>query len=165
MMDTSYRKGRAMKRKQIALACAVAALTVAPGVMANEIYRWTDADGNVHYEDRPTGAPNEERIDITYRRTDDIVVRNRIDARLDAQAAREEAKSIAAAAEKEAAENAAVQAERKQACERSRARLESYLQARRLYRTDDNGERIYLDDTQREEARRKVEERIAETCS
>ena len=154
-----------MKRKQIALACAVAALTVAPGVMANEIYKWTDEDGNVHYEDRPTGAPSEERVDITYRRTDNSIVRTRIDARLEAQAAREEAKSVAAAAEKEAAENAAAETERKQACERSRARLESYLQARRLYRTDDNGERVYLDDSQREEARRKAEEQIAEFCS
>ena len=154
-----------MKRKQIALACAVAALTVAPGVMANEIYKWTDDDGNVHYEDRPTGAPSEERVDITYRRTDSSVVQKRIDARHDAQAAREEAKSVAAAAENEAAENAAAQAERKQACERSRARLDSYLQARRLYRTDDSGERVYLDDSQREEARRKAEEQIAEFCS
>ena len=154
-----------MKRKQIALACAVAALTVAPGVMANEIYKWIDADGNVHYEDRPTGAATEERIDITYRRTDNSVVRKRIDARLDAQSAREEAKSVAAAAEKEAADNAAAENERKQACERSRARLESYLQARRLYRTDDSGERVYLDDSQREEARRKAEEQIAEFCS
>lgn len=154
-----------MKRKQIALACAVAALTVAPGVMANEIYKWTDDDGNVHYEDRPTGAPSEERIDISYRRTDNTVVQKRIGARHDAQSAREEAKSVAAAAEKEAAENAAAEAERKQACERSRARLDSYLQARRLYRTDASGERVYLDDSQREEARRKAEEQIAEFCS
>lgn len=154
-----------MTRKQIALACAVAALTVAPGVMADEIYKWTDEDGNVHYEDRPTGAPSEERVDITYRRTDNSVVQKRIGARLDAQAAREEAKSVAAAAEKETAENAAAEAERKQACERSRTRLESYLQARRLYRTDDAGERVYLDDSQREEARRKAEEQIAEFCS
>ena len=154
-----------MKRRQIALACAVAALTIAPGVTANEIYKWTDADGNVHYEDRPSGAPTEERIDIGYRRTDRGAVRQRVQARLDAQASREEARSAAAAAEQEAAENAAAEAERQQACERSRARLESYLQARRLYRTDDAGERVYLDDAQREEARRKAEEQIAEFCS
>ncbi|MBT8108402.1 MAG: DUF4124 domain-containing protein [Gammaproteobacteria bacterium] len=154
-----------MKRQQIALACAVAALTVAPGVTANEIYKWTDTDGNVHYEDRPSGAPTEERIDIGYRRTDNSAVRKRVSARVDAQAARAEADSAAAAAEKEAEENAAAEAERQKACERSRARLESYLQARRLYRTDDAGERVYLDDAQREEARRKAEEQIAEFCS
>lgn len=154
-----------MKRKQIALACAVAALIVAPGAPANEIYKWTDADGNVHYEDRPSGAPTEERIDVAYRRTDNSAVQKRIAARVDAQAARAEEKSAAAAAEKEAAENAAAEAERQKACERSRARLESYLQARRLYRTDAAGERVYLDDEQREEARRKAEEQIAEFCS
>ena len=154
-----------MKRRQIAVSCAVAALIVAPGVMANEIYKWTDADGNVYYEDRPSGAPTEERIDIAYRRTDSSSVQKRIAARVDAQAARAEEKSAAAAAEKEAAENAAAEAERQKACERSRARLESYLQARRLYRTDDAGERVYLDDAQREEARRKAEEQIAEFCS
>ena len=154
-----------MKRKQIAVACAVAALIVTPGVMANEIYKWTDTDGNVHYEDRPSGAPTEERIDIVYRRTNNSAVQHRIAARVDAQAARDEQKSAAAAAEKKAAENAAAEAERQRACERSRARLESYLQARRLYRTDAAGERVYLDDAQREEARRKAEERIAEFCS
>jgi hypothetical protein len=133
--------------------------------MANEIYKWTDADGNVHYEDRPSGAPTEERIDIIYRRTDNSAVRKRVAARVDAQAAREEERSVAAAAEKEAAEKAAAEAERQKACERSRARLESYLQARRLYRTDAAGERVYLDDSQREEARRKAEEQIAEFCS
>ena len=154
-----------MKRNRIALAFTVAALTVAPGVTANEIYKWTDAEGNVHYEDRPSGSPSEERIDIGYRRTDNDAVQQRITARHEAQAARDEAKSVEAAAEKEAADNAAADAERKQACERSRARLESYLQARRLYRTDANGERTYLDDAQREEARRAAEEQIAEHCS
>ncbi len=154
-----------MKRNRIVLACAVAALTIAPGVTANEIYKWTDADGNVHYEDRPSGSPSEERIDIGYRRTDNATVTQRIKSRHEAEAARAEAKSVAAAAEKEAADNAAAAAERKQACERSRARLESYLQSRRLYRTDANGERSYLDDAQREEARRKAEEQVAEFCS
>jgi hypothetical protein len=115
-----------MKGKRIVLTCTIAALTVSMGAMANEIYKWTDADGNVHYEDRPTGAATEVRLDLTYRSTDRSAV---------------------------------------QRCERSRARLETYLQARRVYRTDENGERVYLDDTQRDEARRKAEEQIAEFCS
>lgn len=154
-----------MKGRRIVLTCAVAALTVSAGAAANEIYRWVDADGNVHYEDRPKGAASEERIDITYRRTDGGAVNDRIQARLDRQASRDEAKSVAAAAEKEAADNAAAAEERQKACERSRARLESYLQSRRLYRTDENGERVYLDDEQRTEARRKAEEQVAEFCS
>ena len=133
--------------------------------IAQEIYKWIDDDGNVHYEDRPSGAATEERIDITYRRTDSGAVRQRTKSFRDAQDALAEAKSVEEARQKEAAENAAAAAERQQACDRARARLESYLQARRLYRTDETGERVYLDDEQREQARLKAEEAITENCS
>ena len=154
-----------MKGKRIVLTCAIAAMTVSKGAMANEIYKWTDADGNVHYEDRPTGAATEERLDLTYRSTNRSSVQARVKSRIDAQTAREEAESTAAAAEQEAAENAAAEQQRRDRCDQARARLESYLQARRLYRTDDNGERVYLDDAQSQQARQKAEEQIAEFCS
>jgi hypothetical protein len=154
-----------MNGNKLALSCAVLAMTFAGSAIANEIYKWTDEEGNVHYEDRPTGAATEERLQMTYNRTDRSDVQRRVQARVDARTAREEAQSVAAAAEQEAAESAAIAAERAQKCEKSRARLESYLQSRRLYRTDENGERVYLDDTQREEARRKAEEQITEFCS
>jgi hypothetical protein len=141
------------------------AMTIASGAVANEIYKWTDENGNVHYEDRPSGAATEERLHMTYNRTNSSAVHQRVQARVDARTAREEAKTVAAASEKEAAENAAIAAERAQKCEKSRARLESYLQARRVYRTDENGERVYLDDDQRQDARKKAEEQISEFCS
>ena len=154
-----------MKAKRLLLGCAVAAMTFASGAVASEIYKWVDEDGNVHYEDRPSGAADEERLAMTYNRTDRGAVSQRIKARHDRQAARDEARSTAAAAEQEAADNAQAEAERQQACERARARLDSYLQSRRLYRTDENGERVYLDDAQRQEARQKAEEQITEFCS
>ena len=154
-----------MKGKRLALSCAVMAMTIASGAVANEIYKWTDENGNVHYEDRPSGAATEERLHMTYNRTNSSAVHQRVQARVDARTAREEAKTVAAASEKEAAENAAIAAERAQKCDKSRARLESYLQARRVYRTDENGERVYLDDDQRQDARKKAEEQISEFCS
>ena len=120
-----------MKGKRIALSCAVMALTIAGGAMANEIYKWTDEDGTVHYEDRPTGAANEERLAITYGRTDSSAVQKRVLARVDAMTARDEARSVAAAAEQEAADNAAIEADKAQRCDGARSRLESYLQSRR----------------------------------
>ena len=151
------------KRTLIALtALALGAGSVAA---ASEIYRWTDDDGNVHYEDRPTGAATEERLDISYRRTDNEVVRQRVQARLDAQTTRDEARSVAAAQEQEQAEKAAADEARQKKCESYRARLETYVQSRRLYRTDDSGERVYLDEQETDDARRKVEELIAENCT
>lgn len=154
-----------MKTKRLILSCAIAAMTFASGAMASEIYKWIDEDGNVHYEDRPSGAADEERLAMSYSRTNRSAVSQRIKTRHDRQMSREEARSTAAAAEKEAADSAQAEAERQQACERARTRLESYLQSRRLYRTDENGERVYLDDSQRQEARRKAEEQITEFCS
>jgi len=154
-----------MKGKRIVLSFAVLAMTVTGGAAANEIYKWTDAEGNVYYEDRPTGAATEERLDITYRATDNSAVQERVQKRVDAQTAKREADSVAAAAEKEATDNAAADQARQEKCDRSRARLNSYLQSRRMYRTDANGERVYLDETQRQEARQKAEEQISEFCS
>ncbi len=50
-------------------------------------------------------------------------------------------------------------------CQQNRARLESYLQAHRLYRENEAGDREYLNEEQILEARRKAEEAIQETCS
>lgn len=154
-----------MKGKRFVISFAVMAMTVAGGAAANEIYKWTDEEGNVYYEDRPSGAATEERLSISSRPTDNAAVQKRVQRRVDAQTAREEAESQAAAAREEAAANAAYEAERKEKCDRSRARLESYLQARRLYRTDEEGQRVYLDEAQRQEARQKAEEQISEFCS
>lgn len=154
-----------MKGTRIALSCAVMALTLGSGAMANEIYKWTDENGNIHYEDRPSGAATEQVLTMTYNRTNSGSVQKRVQARADAATARDEARAEAAASEQEAAENAEIAAEQERKCERSRARLETYQQSRRLYRTDDNGERVYLDDEQRQEARRKAEEQVAEFCS
>ncbi|NCF16097.1 MAG: DUF4124 domain-containing protein [Gammaproteobacteria bacterium] len=154
-----------MKGKRIVLSFAVMAMTVAGGAAANEIYKWTDEDGNVYYEDRPSGARTEERLDITYQPTNSSAVDKRVESRHERETARAEAASVAAAAEQEAAENAAAAQARQEKCDRSRARLESYLQSRRLYRTGDDGQRIYLDEAQRQEARQKAEEQITEFCS
>ena len=42
--------------------------------------------------------------------------------------------------------------------------LKTMLESRRVYREDEAGERSYLDEAQRAEARSKAEELIKETC-
>jgi hypothetical protein len=156
-----------MKGKRIVLSIAVMAMTVAGGATANEIYKWTDEDGNVYYGDRPSGASTEERLGITYQPTDNSTVEKRVQSRLDAQTARQEAESVAAAEKAEADENAAAEKARKDRCDRARARLNTYVQSqdRRLYRTDENGERVYLDDAERTQAWQDAERQVSEFCS
>jgi vacuolar-type H+-ATPase subunit I/STV1 len=119
----------------------------------------------VHYEDRPSGAASEQRLVVNSRRTESSAVQERIDSRLESQAVRQE-KKAAAAEEKAAAAAKEAEAEEKQKrCDTYRARLETYVQSRRLYREDEDGERVWLDDTERQDAQQKVEEQIAENCT
>jgi len=154
-----------MEGKRFLVGFTALALTLGGGAMANEIYKWVDDQGNVHYEDRPSGSATEEHLTLSSRRTESSAVQERIDSRLDAQAERQE-KKAAAAEEAAAAAAKEAEAERKQkTCDSYRARLETLNLARPLYREDENGERVYLDDTQRQDARQRVEERIAENCT
>ncbi|MCP4301049.1 MAG: DUF4124 domain-containing protein [Gammaproteobacteria bacterium] len=154
-----------MKVKRFLLGCAVLAMTVGGGAMANEIYKWTDDEGNVHYEDRPTGAATEERMALSYRRTNASSVDQRVQSRIESMTARDEARAAAAEEAKAAEKKEAEAADKQKKCESYRARLQTFVQSRRLYREDADGERVYLDGTETQEARQKVEELIAEHCT
>lgn len=152
--------------QRFALMLTLAVTLTATGVaLSGEIYKWTDADGNVHYEDRPLGGAATERVAISSRATDGSTVQASIDARRERTAAREEARTKRAEAESEAAKAQAEAEERKEKCAQYRARLENYLQSSRLYREDENGERSYLDEKQILEARAKVQDQIQEYCN
>ncbi len=154
-----------MKTGKLGLGFAVMALTFAAGAAASEIYRWVDAEGNVHYGDRPSGEATEQLLQLSYARTDGSAVEERVQERLDAQSARTEAQAEQEKAEQEAAKEAEIAAEQQKACETARARLETYRNSRRLYKVDENGERVYLDEEQIQAASRKIQEQIAEFCN
>ena len=159
-----------MQCKQLLLGFAVIALTLSGGAMvnetmANEIYKWTDEDGNVHYRDRPMGAPSEVRLGLSYSRTDKSVIQQQQEARVEKQAARQEQRTAADEADRIAAAEAAAAAGRQKQCDSYRASLERYAQSRRLYREDADGERTYLDEDEMMQARKRLEEHIAKNCS
>ena len=139
-------------------------LLAAGSVAASEIYRYVGENGNVHYRDRPTGEAGERRLAIVSRATDEGTVQAQIDARLEREAAREAARQ-AASGEEASAERRQEAADRAAMCQENRSRLQTYIESRRLYREDENGERVYLDGDQREAAEEKVRELIAEYCN
>lgn len=153
-----------MKLKRLTVSALALALVLSVPSLASEIYKWTDADGNVHYGDRPSGQPTEQRMEITYKRTDGASVQARVDAQRESQAARREARAQQDEDEQTLAEQRAAEEQRQQKCENYRAKLETMVTSRRLYREDENGERVYLDDAQMLEARQRAEELVAEYC-
>ena len=152
-----------MNRKILVLVLSAAALTTS--AFAGEIYRYVDEQGNVHYVDRPTGESGEERLGITYSGTSSAAVTAQVKHRRDYMEALDEARGERESRREAEAQARAEMEARAAKCQESRARLESYLQAHRLYRQDESGEREYLDDQQILEARRKAEEAIQEHCS
>ena len=152
-----------MQRYALMVMVAVA-LTAGGSALSGEIYKWTDENGNVHYEDRPLGGEATERVNVVSRATDSAAVKASVDARRERVAAREEARAERAAADAEAAQAASEAEDRQQKCSEYRARMQTYLQSQRLFREDENGERTYLDEQQIQEARAKVQEKIQEYC-
>ena len=156
-----------MNRKQTLVLAAAAASLVAGTALASDIYRYTDADGNVHYVDRPTGADTEQRIAIASKRS----------APRPAAPSRPQPQAAAASAEAETtgdeqadtkkgrSEIIAERKEREKRCADFRAKLETMVTSRRLYREGDDGEREYLSDAEIDEARAKAQQLIEDNCS
>jgi hypothetical protein len=118
----------------------------------------------VHYGDRPSGEPTEERLQVTYNRTNSEALDNRVAAQRDAEDSRRSARTEATE-QKQAAEDDRVAAEDKQAlCETSRAKVDTMRAAPRIYREDEKGERVFLDDVQRAESIAEAETRAKEAC-
>jgi hypothetical protein len=153
-----------MNTRRLIVGLAALVVAISTGAFADEIYKWTDKDGNVHYEDRPSGDPSEVQLQFSYNRTNSEALQNRIEAHRDAENSRDEARAEAAEDRRTAEENR-LEAEQTQAeCESYRARLNQLLSAPRIYRTDEAGERVYLDEAQRAESRSRAETYIKETC-
>lgn len=155
--------------KKLAIATAsMLALIAANLSFAGDIYKWTDDDGNVHYQDRPVGE-NPERVAIVSQRTDPARIQANAQARVVAREAEAEtaaATAAAAAAAGPTEEELRAEADqRAEQCATYKARMQKFVTSRRLYREDENGERVYLDDSEALAARERVENQIAEFCS
>lgn len=154
-----------MNSKHLTAAAAAFFITVSGASIADEIYKWVDADGNIHYEDRPSGNPTEERLNVAFQRTNSSAVQDRVSARLESQAERDKARQEKDKEKQSAAEKAAEAEERKKRCADYRSKLETMVQSRRLYREGADGEREYLDEAARAEARNRAENLVKETCN
>ena len=151
--------------RKIAFACLIMFVVSASGIaFANDIYKWTDEDGNDHYGDRPTGDATEERLAIVSRPTDPSTVQARAKSRYPAREAAEESAPSEPQGPTED-ELRAQATEKKQKCATYKARLQKFVQSRRLYKEDENGERVYLDEEETQAARERVASQVEEYCS
>jgi len=129
-----------------------------PTLASAQIYRWTDAEGRVHFGQRPAAGAEQievrpqvvERADQTRER--EARSERFFDARRqEQQAAREQASQTRAAQEQE--------------CQSLRNRLSQLQLGGRFFRNDAAGERVYYSDSELEAARQHLAARISQVCS
>ena len=138
-------------------------LVVAGSALAGEIYKWTDADGNVQYGDRPV-SPQSERLHIKSKPTNNASVQATTQARADTRAReRDEAANLPAGPSPE--ELRAEAEQRAEQCSASKAQLQKFLTSRRIYREDENGERVYMDEAEMQATRERSENQVEEYCN
>ena len=152
-----------MPIKSILLVIALS-LAATGTVYGSWIFKWTDEQGNVHYGDRPTGAADEQRLEIQSRPTNAARVQGEMQAMADlrAERAEEEANAPPGPAPEELR---AAALERNEKCNMYRERQTEFLENRRIYRMDDDGERIYYDEAEMQAARDRVQDQVTEFCS
>jgi hypothetical protein len=134
-------------------------LLLLPGLAAAEVYRWVDANGQVHFDQRPV-VPGAEQVEV----------RPQVIERDDATREREErAERFYEARRAEQAQASVVSVERQalraKECAELRNRLAQIPEGRRYFHTEASGERSYYSDEQLDAARRQLHDRVSERCS
>lgn len=132
-------------------------LALAPMLATAEIYRWTDAQGQVHFGQRP--AAGAERVDVRPQVVErDEATRQREQRSEKFFEARREERQVAG-------ERAGQQrAQRERECQGLREELKVLQRGGRYFRTDATGERVYYSENEIEKARQQLASRIRERC-
>jgi hypothetical protein len=159
-----YRERIVIMRYQAITYALMLVLLAAGSTAMGQIYKWTDEEGNVHFGDKPAGEDS-EKVAIQSRRTNAERVQADVQARADAAAKAAEEEATAAPAGPTAEELQARLDERAKKCETYRERLRNFVQSRRIYREDENGERVYMSEEEMQAAREQVENQVQEYCS
>lgn len=124
------------------------------------VYKWTDADGNTHYGDRPQGTA--EKLNIKSAPTPDKQHRERMkkqDRLLSVLKDERETKKT----DKQLLEQQ--KAKRKEQCNTAKNDLEKYKTAGYLYKLDQQGKRVVLEGKEYAQALLKSEESVTHWCS
>ncbi|HSC82762.1 MAG TPA: DUF4124 domain-containing protein [Pseudomonas sp.] len=130
-----------------------------PGLAGAEIYRWTDANGQVHFSEQPGGA-GAKQIEVKPQVVErDAATRQREERTAQFYDARHQEKAQAEAKSSEA------HAKRAQECRELRGQLANIQRGGRYFVTEKNGERTYFSDQELDGARNRLSSRIAERCS
>ena len=137
---------------------------VATAAFGAEVYRSTDAKGNVIYSDRPENSTSRPVVVLTPHPSSSPHIVTAPPA--PAEAAKPGTEQAGAPKREKREPTPAEKAEdRAKNCKIARERQQSYSVAHRLYRAGPNGERQYLSDAEIDEARAKAAADVETWCN
>lgn len=145
-------------------ALVLSALVCLPLQLCAEVYQWTDAEGRVHFGDRPPqeAKARELRIQQPQKLNSDAEDHAARMEQLDNffQRRQEEREKQAQAV----AEQKARAAEREQACQQMLAELKHMERISMFYELNEEGERVFLDDETGDRFRREYRAKYEKHC-
>jgi hypothetical protein len=147
--------------QRITLAALLFAV-VGTGAQGADVYRSVAPDGTVSYSDRPQGT--DSQFVLATRPTTARAAANAPASAGAGDAAQTPPEAPATPTLPEGPSSAELREQRQKNCATARERLDRYALARRLFRTNDAGEREYLDDTAVAEARTKAAADVQDWC-
>lgn len=145
---------------RMSLAAVMAILLLGPQVAARDVYKWIDANGKVHYGDRPAAAAEKIEVRVTEPVPDeDSAARDEKTRRLLKQLEQERAEDAEARAQ--VAEERAV---RRTNCLKARDLLEKYRTSRYLYEDAEGKDHRVLTKEERAEAEAAAQKDVDKWC-
>jgi len=150
-----------LKRLSVAL-LSLAALTLMTA-RADQVYRWVDAQGNVHYSQTPPpdAVTKAKLVDVEPPPPDPSAVKQ--------QRKLVESVNAADAAQQKAADAAQQQAQEKarkqQTCEAARKRLQGYMEAHRVITNGNSAKPTYYSGDDLVKFRQQAQEQVTKLCA
>ena len=136
------------------------ALIIWSAVASAVVYKWSDADGKVHYGDRPPDGVKAEVVE-------GLGLTVRYSAPSAAPSAARASAPTATVAKDKPIDPAAIDAataQREQQCSTARARLKQLTEGRHLYKPGPNGDREYLTSDQIDAERLDAKKEVDTVC-
>jgi hypothetical protein len=128
---------------------------------AAQVYKWVDEKGVTHYGERP---PTGQKAQEVEQRLANPAPAPGTDKQPNWKDKELEFRSRRIEADQAETRRTQQQAAQRQACDQARDALNQMKAARRIYRLDANGERVYQTDEERDAAVARQEQLIAQRC-
>lgn len=134
---------------------------LATTAVAETVYKWVDARGQVYYTDRPPTQADAKLLGV-FQRDPGLV---------DEEAGQDEGPGYSPPVSQPAASSATVASvqqdldkARTEQCKQAQERYKTYVESRRLFREDKDGQRVYLSDEELMKARIAARQAVDEYC-